>query len=145
MRTSRPSFTSGAIRRQSGGWWSITLWLRRNRFSGPPRFSIRRALVGSVECDRGAVAFQRARSSLEDSDQFQPFVPTGHRLRALLNTVQKMLAFGFEWFLLFEMRNVAVSVVIREVEIGEGIVMRRPLNAHIINADLLVRLQIIIN
>src|SRR5271165_3928293 len=56
-----------------------------------------------------------------------------------------MLTFGFQRLLLLDVRDVTVSVVIRIMEIGESVVVRRTFNPNVVDADLFVRLQIVID
>ncbi len=91
------------------------------------------------------MALQRAGSSFENSYKLQPFVAIRQWLGPLFDAIEEMLAFRFEWLLLLDMRDVAVPVVIRVVEVGKGVVMRRTLHPDIVNADFFVRLQIVVH
>src|SRR4029077_887842 len=56
-----------------------------------------------------------------------------------------MLASGFEWFLLMDMRDVAVAVVIRVLELRKGIIVRRSFHPNVVYLYLLMGLQVVIN
>src|ERR1700722_1323533 len=109
------------------------------------RFRRRTPFVLPRECHRSALALERCRSSFQDSHHFQPIAPTGQRFGAFLNTIEKMLTFGSQRFLLFDVWDVAVPVVIRIMKVGEGVVVRRALHPHIVNANFFVGLQIVVN
>src|SRR4029077_2173175 len=108
-------------------------------------FRGRKHVARSRERYRRALNFKRFRSSLEDSYQFQTFVDARQWLAPLFDAIEEMLAFGFQWLLLFDVRDVAVPIVIRVVEVGEGVVMRRALNPDIVDSYFFVRLQIVVH
>ena len=56
-----------------------------------------------------------------------------------------MLADSLERLFLLNMRDVAVPVVIGVLKLGEAIVVRRPLDAHVIDPKLFLGLEIVIN
>src|ERR1700759_1632219 len=72
-------------------------------------------------------------------------MPTAQRSRSLFDALEEMLAFGFERFFLFNVRDVAVPIVIGVVEVGKRVIVRRALNPNIIDPDFLVRLQIVVD
>jgi hypothetical protein len=70
---------------------------------------------------------------------------TGDRLRIRFDTINKMATGQIQRFFLLQMRDVAVSVVIGVMKLGEGVVMRRSHDPHIVDADLFMRLQIVVH
>ena len=70
---------------------------------------------------------------------------TGDRMRIRLDTINKVPAGQIERFFLLQMRDVAISVVIRVMKLGEGVVVRRSHDPDIINADFFARLQIVVH
>src|SRR5262245_55970966 len=70
---------------------------------------------------------------------------TGDRLRIRFDTIDKMAASQIERFFLLQMWDIAVSVMIRVMKLGEGVVMRWSHNPDVINADFFPRLQVVID
>lgn len=70
---------------------------------------------------------------------------TGNRMRIRLDTINKVPTGQIERFFLLQMRDVAIPVVIRVMEFGEGVVVRRSHDPNIINADFFARLQIVVH
>ena len=66
---------------------------------------------------------QRSGSRLQNLDQFQSLPSTREWLCAALDAVEKVLTLELQWFLLLEMGDVAVAVVIRIMKFGEGVIV----------------------
>src|SRR5207237_527920 len=92
-----------------------------------------------------ALVFQGGRGGFDDSDHLEAFLAVGQGSTPASDTIQEVLAFDFERFLLLDMGDVAVAVVVRILELGEGIVVRRPLDAGVIDFDFLEGLDVIID
>src|SRR5262245_20400333 len=56
-----------------------------------------------------------------------------------------MLALELQWFLLLEMGDVAVAIMIRIMKFSESVVVGRTLYAYVIDPNLLQRRQVIVN
>src|SRR6185369_13255556 len=87
----------------------------------------------------------RSGSSLQYPNHLQPVTPTGHRGRIRLNTIDKMATSHVQRFLLLQIWDVAVSVMIRVLKLSECVVVRRSLDPDIIDPDFLMGLQIVVH
>src|ERR1051326_9227024 len=56
-----------------------------------------------------------------------------------------MLANSLEWLLLVQMRDVAIAIMVGILELGEAVVMGRPLHSHVVNLDFFVGLKVVVN
>src|ERR1700730_11627147 len=56
-----------------------------------------------------------------------------------------MLALYLQRFLLLNMGDIAVPVMIGVMKLGKGIVMRGAIDSHVVNSNFFQRLQIIVN
>ena len=70
---------------------------------------------------------------------------TGDRLGIRFDAIDKVPAGQVKRFLLLQMRDVAIPVVIRIMEFGEGVVVRRSHNTDIVNSNLLAGSQIVVD
>ena len=100
--------------------------------------------MSTREVHRSSVILEGCRGRFEDFDQFEALPSTSQRLHTFLDAVDEMLALHFERFLLFNMGNVTVPIVIRVLELCEGIVMGRSLDADIVDPKLLDGLEVVI-
>src|SRR5467141_3375899 len=97
------------------------------------------------DSDGAPVLFERSRGRFQDANNFQTLASASEGRVILANAIKKMLAFEFERLLLFDVRDIAVSVMIRVLKLCECVVMRRRLDAHIVNPNFFQRLDIVIN
>ncbi len=91
-----------------------------------------------------AVRFERNRSCLQNSYQLKPLGTAGQRPPAGLDTFKEMLANCLERFLLLDVRNVAVPIMIGVLKLRECVVVGRPFHPNVVDADFFVRLQVVV-
>src|SRR5271166_451567 len=108
-RRGNPKMLRG--QRRSRGSATLPRCLPMDELAGVRRFRGGTRIARSRQGHRSAPILKRCRGSLEDSNQMQPFAPTGQWLRTLFNAIEKMLAFHFQGLLLLDVWNVAVPVV----------------------------------
>src|SRR5206468_3794815 len=72
------------------------------------------------EVHRRPIGFERSCRRFQNGDQFQAGTTTGCRFHSTFDAVDKMLTLHFQGFLLLNVRNVAVSVMIRIMELRKG-------------------------
>ena len=101
------------------------------------RFGARDHFTRARKRDGRAIGVERSGSSFQDFYQLESFAATGYRLSAAFDAINKMLAGKFERLLLLDVRDVAVPIMIGIMKLGEGIVMRRTVDSHIVNPNLL--------
>ncbi len=102
------------------------------------------AVMRMPKFDRSAAPFQGLRGSLENPYQLCALLTACERGLAVPNAIKEVLAFGLQRFLLFDVGRIHVAVVIGVVEVGEGVVMRRPLHANVKNPDFLERCHVVL-
>src|SRR5207253_6581269 len=81
----------------------------------------------------------------EDPDHVPSPTASRYRLRIRFDAVDKVLTGQLQWFLLMEVRDVAVAVMIRILKFSERVVVRRTFYACIVDANFLACPQIIID
>src|ERR1044071_124586 len=101
--------------------------------------------MGGREGYRSAIGAQGGARCFKNLDELQPFLPTGCGLGSSYDAIDEMLRKSAQWLLLVKMRNVAVPVMVRILKFRKTIVMGRPLDSDVVNANLFKRLQVIIN
>ena len=105
----------------------------------------RKRLVRARECHRGPVIIKRCGRGFENLHELESLPAPSQRLGASFNAIKEMLALQLQGLLLLDVRDVAVPVVIGVLELRERVVVRRPLHPHVVDANLLERLQVIIH
>src|SRR5439155_19274298 len=97
------------------------------------------------EIQRGPVCFERSRCRFQNSDQFQAGTAAGRRLHSAFVAIDKMLALYLQRFLLLNVGNIAVPVMIGVMKLGKGMVMRRANDSHVLISSYFQWLQVIDN
>src|ERR1035438_4025921 len=97
------------------------------------------------EVDGGAVLLRGLRGGREDADDFQTLFTGGQGGGALTDAVHEMLALRLQGLVLLDVRAVHVAVVIGVMELGEGVVVRRALDADVEDLDLLLGRDVVVD
>ena len=92
-----------------------------------------------------SLLLKRFPGSFEDPDDLKAVPPAGDWGALLANAFQEMLAFELQRLVLLDIGHVSIAVMIRVGEFGEGVVVRRDLNARVVNLQLLQGLRVVIH
>src|SRR5437762_4717026 len=97
------------------------------------------------KCHRRTVHLDGRASRLKDPNHFQSPTAIRQRLRICFDAVNKMLTGQLQRFLLMEIWDETVSVMVRVLKFSERIVMGRTSYSCIVDADFLAGPQIVIH
>ena len=84
---------------------------------------------GGQEWNGGAVLTQGNGCGLENANHLKPLQATGDWFAALVDAIEEVLTFHFQRFLLLDVGDVKIAVMIRILKFSKGVVVRRAIDA----------------